>query len=153
MFFGVESWKFRDSMEFQIWKVNIRTEVCLRTADLQIPMKGIKEVEIGKSIDELVTSRSIVGHDFPNFVVFDAMVASALKKLLNTQTHFRKRVRVEEQRAQKHDRFSRGRQIAYMNFRAAGAHEAVQGVPNLFATSYLSQNGYGLTAFLTDNSA
>ena len=45
--------------------------------------------------------------------------------------HFRRRVSVEEQRAQKYDRFLRGRQIAYMIYehcRATGAYEAVQGV-------------------------
>ena len=62
--------------------------------------------------------------EIADFNMIDAMIVSALKKLLNTQTHFRKRVSVEEQRAQEHDRFSRGRQIAYMiyeYFRATGA--------------------------------
>ena len=87
-------------MEFQSWKVNFRTELCQRTADPQITMHWIKEVEIAKSIDELMTSRSIVGRtDFPDFDLLDAMIASALKKLLNTQIHFRKRVSVEQQRA------------------------------------------------------
>ena len=69
--------------------------------------------------------------------MLDAMFASALKKLLNTQIHFRKRVSVEEQRAQKYDRFLRGRQIAYMiyeHFRATRAYEAVQGLSDLFST-------------------
>ena len=92
-------------MEFQSWKVNFRTEVCLRTADLQITMHWIKEVEVAKPIDELMTSRSIVGRtDFPDFDILDAMSASAKKKLLNTQINFRKSVRVEEERAQKHKR-------------------------------------------------
>ena len=92
---------FLDSSEFQSWKVNCRTEVCLRTADLQITMLWIKEVEIAKSIDELVASRSIVEKDFLAIDMLGAMIASALKKLLNTQSHFRVRVSVEEQRAQK----------------------------------------------------
>ena len=100
-------------MEFQSWKVNFKNEVCTRTADPQITVHWIKEVEIAKSIDELMTSRSIVGRtDFPDFDMIDAMIASALKKLLNKHFHFRKRLSVEEQRAQKHDRFVRGRQIA-----------------------------------------
>ena len=37
--------KFLDSMEFQSWKVNFRTEVCLGTADLQVTILWIKEVE------------------------------------------------------------------------------------------------------------
>ena len=118
------------TVEFQSWKVNFRTEVCLRTADPEITMLWIKEVEIAKSLDELVTSRSI-----------DAMIASVLKKLLNTQSNFRKRASVEEQGAHKDDRFSRGRQIAYMiheHFRVTGACEAVQGLSTLFAV--VSQN-------------
>ena len=124
-------------MEFQSWKVNFRTEVCLRTAYLQITVLWIKEVEIAKSIDELMTSRAIVGrNDVPDFDVLCAMIASALKKLLNTQIHFRKGVSVEEQRAQKHDLFLRERQIAYMiyeYFRATGDYEAARRLPTLFA--------------------
>ena len=52
--------KFPHSLEFQSWKVNFKTEVCTRTADPQITRHWIKEVELAKSIDELVTSRSIV---------------------------------------------------------------------------------------------
>ena len=66
------------------------------------------------------------------------MIASALKKLLNTQSHSRKRVSVEGQRAQKHDRFLQRRQIAYIIYeyvRATGAYEVVQGLSTLFATS------------------
>ena len=93
-------------------------------------MLWIKEVEVAKSIDEHFTSRSIAGQDnFLDFDMLDAMIASALKKLIHTQSTFRKRASVEEQRAQNSDRFSRGRRIAYMiheYFRAAGAFETVQ---------------------------
>ena len=102
-------------------------------------MLWIKEVEIAESIDELMTSRSITGsHDFPDYGMLDAMIASALKKLLNTQSNFRMRGSVEEQRAHKLDRFLRGKQMAFMiykHFRAAGAYEAVQGLSDLFAAS------------------
>ena len=46
-----------------------------------------------------------------------------------------RRVTVEEQRAQKYDRFKRWRQIAnivYQHFRATGAYEAVQGLSDVF---------------------
>ena len=78
-------------------------------------------------------SDMIFGYD-----MFDAVIASALKKLLNTQSLFRKRVSVEEQNAQEHDRFLRGRQIAYTiyeRFRATGVRGAVQGLWTLFASS------------------
>ena len=80
--------------------------------------------------------------DFPDCDVLDAMIASALKKLL-THVHFRKRLSVEEQRAQKDDRFLRGMQIAYMiyeHFRATGASEAVQGLSDLFRIRLQNQN-------------
>ena len=98
-----------DSTEFQSWKDNFRSEVCSRTANHQITMPWIKDVESAKSIDELVTSRSIAGQpNFHDYAMRDAMIASALKKLLNTRSQFRKeKVSVEEQRAQKHDRFLR----------------------------------------------
>ena len=129
-----------DSIEFQSWKLNFRTEVCMRTAEPQVTMLWIGEVEVAKSIDELATSRSITGqHNFLDFDTVDAMIASAVKKVLNTQVHFRKRVSVEEQRARIYDRFLRGRQMAYMNyeyFRATGASEARQGLSTLFANVY-----------------
>ena len=70
--------------------------------------------------------------------MLDAMIASALKILLDRHVHFRRRVSVEEQRAQKYDRYLRGRQIAYMiyeHFRATGAFEAVQGLSDWFTFS------------------
>ena len=57
-----------------------------------------------------------------------------LRKII-FNTSFRRRVSVEEQRAQKHNRFLRGRQIAYMiydRFQATGAYEAVLGPSALF---------------------
>ena len=71
------------------------------------------------------------------------MIASALKRLLDKHIHFRKRVIVEEQRAQKHDRLLRGRQIACMiheQFRTTGAYEAVQRLSNLFSISLQSDD-------------
>ena len=51
---------FLDSMEFQSWKVNFKTEVCSKTAYPHLTVHWSKDVEIAKSIDELMTSRSIV---------------------------------------------------------------------------------------------
>ena len=62
---------------------------------------------MAKSIDDLVTSQSITGpRNFTDYEMLDAKIASALKKLL-THVHFRKGASVEEQRAQKDDRFLR----------------------------------------------
>ena len=68
--------------------------------------------------------------------MLDAMIASALKRLLHKHIHLRNRASVDEQRAQKYDRFSRGEQLAYMiheHFRATGAYEAIQGLSDLFS--------------------
>ena len=82
------------------WKVNFKTEVRSKSADSHLSMHWNKAVEIAKSIDELMTSRSIVGrNDFPDNDMLDAMIASALKRLLDKHIRFRKRVSVEEQRA------------------------------------------------------
>ena len=128
--------KSPDSVEFQSWKVYFKTEVCSKTAYSHLTMHWIKEVEMATSIYELTTSRSIVGRtDFPDSDMLDAMIAFALKRLLDKHIRFRKRVSVEDQRAQKHDRFLRGRQIAcmiYEHFRATGAYEAAQGLSELF---------------------
>ena len=59
--------------------------------------------------------------------MLDAMITFALKRLLDKHIHFRKRVSVEEQRAQEYDRFLRGRQTAcmiYEHFRASGAYDS-----------------------------
>ena len=64
--------KFPDSMEFQSYKVNFKTEVCPKSADPQLTMQWIKEVEIAKSIGDLLTSRSITGRtDFPDCDMLD----------------------------------------------------------------------------------
>ena len=49
---------FPDSVEFQSWKDNFQTEICSESADLHL-----REVEIEKSTDDLMTSRSIVGRN------------------------------------------------------------------------------------------
>ena len=66
--------------------------------------------------------------------MLDAKIASALNKITQN-TPFKKKVSLEEQKAQKEDRFLRGRQIAFMiydYFRVTGAHDTVLDYANLF---------------------
>ena len=85
----------------------LKTEICSKT-EVLVSVHWIKEVEIAKTIDELMTSQSITGRrDFSNYDMLDAKIASALRKII-TSVHFRRRVSVEQQRAQKDDRFLRG---------------------------------------------
>ena len=65
------------------------------------------------SLDELKSSRSVCGKNFPNFEMLDAKIASALNKIIQN-SQFKKKVSLEEQKAQKEDRLLRGRQIAFM---------------------------------------
>ena len=56
------------------------------------------------------------GKDFTNFEMLDAKIASALNKIIQN-SHFKKKVSLEEQKAQKEARFLRGRQIALCDLR------------------------------------
>ena len=97
-------------------------------------MLWIKEVEMVGSLEELKSSRSISGKNFPNFKMLGARIASALNKI-NQISQFKKKVSLEEQIAQKEGRFLRGRQIAFMiydYFRVTGAHETVLDYVDLF---------------------
>ena len=70
----------------------------------------------------------------PNFEVFDARIASALNRIIHN-SHLERRVSLEEQHAQKEDRFLRGRQIAYLiyeYFRVTGANDSVENHADLF---------------------
>ena len=79
------------------------------------------------SLVELKSSRSIQGYiHFPNFELLDARIAPALNKIIIQKSHFKKKISLEEQKAQKEDRFIRERQIAYMIcdfFRVTDAHD------------------------------
>ena len=70
----------------------------------------------------------------PDFEVLDAKTAPALNSIIHN-SHFKRRVSLEEQKAQKEDRFLRGRQIAYLiyeYFRVAGANDSVENYADLF---------------------
>ena len=68
------------------------------------------------------------------FEVLDARIASALNKIIHN-SQFKRRISLEEQKAQKEDRFLRGRQIAYLiydQFRVTGTHDSVENYADLF---------------------
>ena len=70
----------------------------------------------------------------PNFEVLDARIASALNKIIHN-SHFKRKIILEEQKAQKEDRFLRGRQIAnliYDYFRVTGTDDSVENYTDLF---------------------
>ena len=91
-------------------------------------------MEMVDSADDSRSSSSIRGISMSNFEVLDARIASALNRIIHN-SHFKRRISLEEQKAQKQDRFLRGRQIAYLiydYFRVTGAHDSVENYTDLF---------------------
>ena len=100
-------------------------------------MQWIKEVELVDSLNELRSSLSIRGISMSNLEVLDARIASALNKTIHN-SHFKRKISLEEQKAQKEDRFLRGRQIAYLiyeQFRVTGTHDSVENHADLLRFS------------------
>ena len=100
-------------------------------------MQWIKEVKMVGSVDDLRSSSSVRGISMPNFDVLDARTASALNKTIHN-SHFKRRISLEEQKAQKQDRFLPGRRIAYLiydYFRVTGAKDSVENYADLFTSS------------------
>ena len=116
------------------WQIPFTSHVCVLEDKIQDrgmylfaifteAMQWIKEVEMVDSVDDLESSSSVRGISMPNFEVLDARIASALNKIIHN-SHFRA-ISLEEQKAQKQDRFLRVRQIAYLiyeYFRVTGAN-------------------------------
>ena len=91
-------------------------------------------MEMVDSVDDLKSSSSTIGIPIPNFEVLDAKIASALNKIIHN-SHTKRRISLEEQKAQKQDRFLRGRQIGYLiceHFRVTGANDSVENYADLF---------------------
>ena len=126
--------KFPTPATFACWKIRFKTEVCTCSQFPTEAMQWIKEVELVDSVDELRSSSSTRGIPMPNFEVLDARIASALNKIIHN-SHFKRRISLEEQKAQKQDRVLRGRQIAYLiydYFRVTGIHDSVEIYTDLF---------------------
>ena len=126
--------KFPTPATFACWKIRFKTEVCTCSLFPTEAMQWIKEVELVDSVDELRSSSSTRGISMPKFEVLDARIASALNKIIHN-SHFKRKISLEEQKAQKEDRFLRGRQIAYLiyeQFRVTGTHDSVENYTDLF---------------------
>ena len=119
------------------WKIRFKTEVCTWSQFPTEAMQWIKEVEMVDSVDDLRSSSSIRSISMPDFEVLDARIASALNKIIHN-SHFKRRISLEEQKALKQDRFLRGRQIAYLiydYFRVTRVHDSVENKADLFTIS------------------
>ena len=126
--------KFPTPATFACWKIRFKTEVCTCSQFPTEAMQWIKKVELVDSVDELRSSSSTRGNSMPNFEVLDARIASALNKIIHN-SQFKRKISLEEQKAQKEDRFVRGRQIAYLiydQFRVTGTDDSVENYTDLF---------------------
>ena len=126
--------KFPTPATFACWKITFKTEVCTCSRFPTEAMLWTKEVEMVDSVDDLKSSSSVRGIRMPDFEVLDARIASALNRIIHN-TQFKRKVSHETQKAQKEDRFLRGRQIAYLiyeYFRVTGANDSVENFPDLF---------------------
>ena len=111
-----------------------KTEVCAGSQFPTEAMQWIKEVEMVDSMDDLKIF--VINKRFFNakFEVLDARIVSALNKIIHN-FHFTRRISLEEQEAQKQDRFLRGRQIAYLiyeYFWDTGANDSVENYADQF---------------------
>ena len=125
-----------------VWKIRFRNQVSTCSDFPSEAMLWIKEVEMVDSSEELKSSRSVSGMYFPKYEMLDAKIASALKKITQN-SQFKKKVSLEEQKAQKEDQFPRGRQVAFMiydYFRVPGAHDAVLDYADLFSVTLRDGN-------------
>ena len=126
--------KFRTPATFACWKIRFKTEVRTCSEFPTEAMHWIKEVEMVESLDDLKSSPSTRGIPMQNFEVLDARIASAVNRIIH-DSHFKRTISLEEQKAQKQDRFLRGRQIAcliYEYFRVTGANDSVENCADLF---------------------
>ena len=134
--------KFSTPATFACWKIRFKTEVCTCSQFPTEAMHWIKEAEIVDSVDDLMSSSSTRGIRIPNFEILDARIASALNKIIHN-SHFKRRLSLEEQKDQKEDRFLRGRQIAYLiydHFQVTGANDSVENCADLFTISLVNDD-------------
>ena len=125
--------KFLDPSTFQCWKTNFKAEVCSRSSFPTDAMLWVRGLEMVESVDDHETSQSIGRHKFPNFEMLDVNTASALKKII-TNHHFKKRVNLEERKAQMQDLLWRkSANVIYEYFPVTGAHGAVFEDKDLFS--------------------
>ena len=134
--------KFSTPSTFSCWKIRFTNQVTTCSDFPSEAMLWIKEMEMVDSLEELKSSRSVSGKICPNFEMLDAKIASALNKSIQN-SQFKKKVSLEEQKAQKENRFLRGRQIAFMiydYFRVTGAHDTVLDYADLFSFTLRDDN-------------
>ena len=105
---------------------------------ISMPNFEVLDARIASALNELKQNTcSVRGLRMPDFEVLDLKIASALNRIIHN-SHFEKRVSLEEQKAQQEDRFLLGRHIAYLiydYFRVTGANDSVENYADLLTIS------------------
>ena len=97
--------KFPTPATFACWKIKVQDRgMYLFTISYRNLCIGSKKWRWLIQWMSLMSSSSIRGIQMPNLEVLDARIASALNKIIHN-SHFKRRISQEEQKAQKQDRF------------------------------------------------
>ena len=115
-------WQIPNTSYVWLLEDNIQTEVCTCSQFPTDAMLWITEVVMVDSVDDLMSSSSVSGIRMPDFEVLDAGITQALNRIFNN-SHSKRRSSLEEQKAQKQERFLRGRQIACLIYECLGSQE------------------------------
>ena len=84
--------KFPNPHSFLACKVRFKNQVTTCSDFPSDAMFCIKEVEKVDSLEELMSSRSVSGKNFPNFEMLDAKIASALNRVIHNSSLKRRSV-------------------------------------------------------------
>ena len=112
--------KFPTPATFACWKIKFKTERCICSQFPTEAMQWIQEVEMCRILK------------------FSMRGSLQRGTKSSSNSHFKTRISPEEQKAQKEDRFLRGRQIGHLiydYFRVTGAHDSVENYADLFTIS------------------
>ena len=96
--------EFPTPATFACWKIRFKTEICTCSQFPTEVTHWIKEVEMVDSVDDFNSSCSVRNIRMPDFEVLDARIALALNRIIHN-SHFRRRVSLEEQKAPKRGPF------------------------------------------------
>ena len=135
--------KFPSPQMFSCWKIRFKTWGVLLFKFTTEAMLWIKEVKMVNSVDDQKSPCSIQRiTPFPHFELLHTRTASSLNKTIQN-SYFKKKVSLEEQKAQKADRFLRGRQIAYSiydYFRVTGLDDSALDYADFFSVVLRNDN-------------
>ena len=125
---------FATSATFACWKIRFKTEVCTCSQFPTEALLWIKEVVMIDSVDDLKIF--LICKRTSNARSRSTRCEDCFSTEQNhPEFSLQKRISLEEQKAQKEDRFLRGRQIAYLiyeYFRVTGANDSVENYADLF---------------------